>query len=101
MPFGPHKGEAMADIWDVDPGYLLRLHKVYMDDPEKPVYGKMRFVLSYIDKHYEEIKKKFHEIRRRYYEENPEAVDRELKRKIEERKYEWNRKHGRINSRRL
>lgn len=93
MPFGPHKGKSMSMIIDEEPDYLLRLHKVYMDDPDKPVYGRMRFVLAFIDKYYEDIMDHFKEKKRKYYKDNPDAVDRELQRNVQERKYEWEKKH--------
>ena len=95
MPFGPHKGERMGDVVDQDPGYLLRLQKVYLDDPEKPVYGRMRFVLGFIKKNEEEIKKKFYAKRRQYYKDNPEAVQEELERKS----YEWQKRNQNLGKR--
>lgn len=95
MPFGPHKGERMKDVVDEDPGYLLRLQKVYLDDPDKPVYGKMRFVLGYIKKHEEAIKERFYEKRREHYKENPPDIRDE----VEKRKYEWQKRNNNVGKR--
>lgn len=85
MPFGPHKGEMMCDV---DPGYLLRLHKVFKDDPEKPVFGRMKLVLDYVDKNYEKLKKQF-------YKEHPPTIEGE----VLKRKYDFDKRNKHLGKR--
>lgn len=91
MPFGPHKG---APMYKVPCDYLLRLNKVFTDDPEKPRFGKMVLVLDYIQENYERIYKGFRKQKQEYYKKNPEAIDREFERDMQERRYEYTKRRN-------